>query len=288
MAMISWSFGLVALVPFASYLVLVALLTIPVIQNQAVYLNAVRLTWGKDLLNPEPWGFLRNQVRPFTIKTTDNETLLAWHILPLEIYRQDIDTLSAEPPGLLPDSQTGHAFKMLKEDRETLLVLYFHGAAGTLGSGWRPASYRGISASGPIKIHIVAIDYRGYGLSTGSPSESGLLTDAVAVTRWAIDVAGIPSSRIVIFGQSLGTAIAVSLAHHMAKQSPPVHFSGIVLVAPFADVALLTATYKIGGTLPLLSPIARFPQLHVDIKQMADEGQASGHGTLVWTRGLLE
>lgn len=36
----------------------------------------------------------------------------------------------------------------------------------------------------------------------------------------------------------------------------------MVLVAPFANVELLTATYRVGGVIPLLSPLARFPRLH--------------------------
>ncbi len=50
----------------------------------------------------------------------------------------------------------------------------------------------------PDKIHTLAIDYRGFGSSTGSPSEEGLLNDAVALAEWAVDVAGIPPSRIVV------------------------------------------------------------------------------------------
>ena len=75
--------------------------------------------------------------------------------------------------------------------------------------------------------------------------------------------AGIPPSCIVLFGQSLGTAIAISLAHHLASRPGvgPVLFSGMVLVAPFADVELLTATYQVGGAIPILDPPAYLPQL---------------------------
>lgn len=74
-------------------------------------------------------------------------------------------------------------------------------------------------------------------------------------------VANIPTSRIVLFGQSLGTAVAISLSHNLSHQDPPVLFSGMVLVAPFADVELLTATYRVAGTIPLLEPLAYFPRL---------------------------
>lgn len=110
-------------------------------------------------------------------------------------------------------------------------------------------------------IHTVAIDYRGFGASTGVPSEDGLLTDALTLTEWAMNEAKIPASRIVIFGQSLGTAVSISLAHHMARQPQPIFFSGMVLVAPFADVEMLTATYRVAGIVPLLDPLAYFPRI---------------------------
>jgi abhydrolase domain-containing protein 12 len=140
------------------------------------------------------------------------------------------------------------------------LVLYFHGAAGTLGSGWRPQSYRALSAAS-TNVHVLVIDYRGFGTSTGWPSEAGLLTDALTLVNFTIKTAGIPPKRIVIFAQSIGTAVALSVTHHFATQSPPTLLVGTVLVASFADVESLTETYKIAGTIPLLSPIAFFPNV---------------------------
>lgn len=247
------------------YFSFLGVLTIPACQNQAIYLNKVTLTWGQDLNVPEQWGFLYNQVTPFLLDTSDGETLHAWHILPLGLYKKHEKELIDEPAGLALDITSRlsfKSFKLLREDPESLLVLYLHGAAGTLASGWRPPSYRAMSALDPDKIHTVAIDYRGFGTSTGTPSEPGLLNDALALANWAMEVAGIPPSRIVLFSQSLGTAVAVSLVHHLATRvANPIFFSGMVLVAPLADVEELTATYRIAGTIPLLDPIARFPRL---------------------------
>lgn len=246
------------------YAAFIGLLTIPFIQNQVIYLNKVTLTWGQDVNIPEQWGFLHNQVTPFHLKTPDGENLHAWHILPPELYRRHEKQLVAEPSGLVPDVTDRLGFKLLRDDPDSLLVLYLHGAAGTLGSGHRPPSYRAISAGAPDRIHIVAIDYRGFGTSTGKPSESGLLVDALALADWASEVAGIPTSRIVIWSQSIGTAVATKLLHHLAAlrdPDKPVLFSGLVMVAPFADVKTLTATYRVAGTVPLLEPVARFPRL---------------------------
>ena len=241
------------------YLAFLALLSVPSLQDHVIYLHRVTLTWFQDVNVPEQWGFLRNQVTPFHLTTPDGETLHAWHILPLETYRKQEKALRNEPVGLCHDIKERLGFRLLRDDPDAQLVIYLHGAAGTLGSGWRPQSYRAISAAAP-NVHILAIDYRGFGTSSGRPSEAGLLTDALTLASFAIDTAGIPPERIVVFAQSLGTAVGISLAHHLAIQSPPTLFAGMVLVAPFADVELLTRTYKVAGTVPLLSPVAYFPK----------------------------
>ena len=76
----------------------------------------------------------------------------------------------------------------------------------------------------------MAIDYRGYGGSTGTPSELGLRADA----RAAFDFihAAAPESRIAVFGESLGTGIAVALA----RERP---VAGVLLNAPYASVRRL-------------------------------------------------
>ncbi|KAF2839887.1 alpha/beta-hydrolase [Patellaria atrata CBS 101060] len=241
------------------YFIFITLLTIPSLQDHVIYLHRIILTWFQDINVPEQWGFLRNQVTPFQLSTPDGETLHTWHILPLETYRKNQKELRNEPVGLCHNLEERLAFRLLKDDPDARLVLYLHGAAGTLGSGWRPQSYRAISAAAAY-VHILAIDYRGFGSSTGWPSEAGLLTDALTLANFAMNTAGIPPERTVIFAQSLGTAVSISLAHHLATQSPPTLFAGMVLVAPFADVELLTETYKVAGTIPLLSPIAYFPK----------------------------
>jgi len=241
------------------YLGFVLLLTIPTLQDHVIFLHRVTRTWNQDINVPEQWGFLRNQVTPFHLETPDGETLHAWHVLPLETYRQHQTQLREEPVGLCAKVEDRISFRLLK-DPTAQVVVYLHGAAGTLGSGWRPQSYRAMSATS-TNVHVLAIDYRGFGTSTGWPSESGLLTDALTLLKFVTDTAGIPPERIVVFAQSMGTAVALSLTHHLASQPTPVVLAGVVLVAPFADVESLTRTYKVARTLPLLSPLAMFPPL---------------------------
>lgn len=104
-------------------------------------------------------------------------------------------------------------------------VLFLHGTPSTLSDTvWRLAELRN---SG---LGVMAIDYRGYGGSTGTPSEFGLRADARAAFDFMHDAA--PASRIAVFGESLGTGIAVALASER-----PV--AGILLNAPYASVRRL-------------------------------------------------
>ena len=243
------------------YPLFICLLTIPAVQQQVVYLNAFKMTWGQDLSIPEEFGFMRRQVMPFWLTTPDGERLLAWHILPLQLYLKYEAELQGESPGIAKDITKTLGFRLLKQNPNTKLVIYFHGAAGTLGSGYRVPSYHTISAASPEDLHIIAIDYRGFGMSSGKPSESGLLIDATCVINFALDVLELSSRQIVLFGQSLGTAVSIAVADHFATQNPPVLFSGLVLVAPYVNVETLTATYSIAGTIPILGPLARFPAI---------------------------
>ncbi|KAJ5588234.1 hypothetical protein N7537_010912 [Penicillium hordei] len=243
------------------YAILLGLLTMSTFQSHVVYLHAIQMTWFKDLNVPETFGFLRNQVTPFSIRTADGEFLHAWHILPVELYRKHQMPLIEEPVGFVSDIKSRLGFQLLLEDPGARLILHLHGAGGTVGSGYRVPNYRALSAGSPGKIHILTFDYRGFGKSTGTPSETGLIIDALAVVDWAMNVAGIPPSRILIFGQSMGTAVSIAVSKHLAVQNPPIVFAGTVLVAPFVDVATLVSTYRVAGTVPILSPVARFPFL---------------------------
>lgn len=250
------------------YASLLGLLTTASFQAHIVYLHKFQMTWFKDLDVPESFGFLRNQVTPFYLPSSSGGMLYAWHILPIELYRQHESTLIAEPSGFVSDITSSTAFMLLRTDPDARLIIHMHGAAGTVGSGHRVPNHRALSAGQPRNIHVLTFDYRGFGRSRGSPSERGLILDAISVVDWALNVTGIPPSYILIFGQSLGTAVSLAISEHFALQSPPVTFAGVVLVAPFADVATLMATYRVAGTIPIVSPLAKFPSLFTYLRSL--------------------
>jgi fermentation-respiration switch protein FrsA (DUF1100 family) len=94
------------------------------------------------------------------------------------------------------------------ESSTGLWLLMCHGNAGNLSEFDRPVHYAGLRRLG---LSLLAFDYRGYGESGGSPSEEGLYRDAQAAYRYLRETRRVPSERIVVFGHSLGSAVAVDL-----------------------------------------------------------------------------
>lgn len=131
-----------------------------------------------------------------------------------------------------------------------------------MGSGWRPTYLRSLSAADPSKIHILGIDYRGYGLSTGTPSEEGLIADGLAAVDWAINIAGLSPSRVALVGQSLGTAVTIGVAERLATDpQSPIELGAVITIAAFSNIRELAVTYAIGGVIPILSPLRPYPFL---------------------------
>jgi uncharacterized protein len=92
------------------------------------------------------------------------------------------------------------------------VVLFLHGNAGNIAG--RVEFLRDVHDLG---VSVLALDYRGYGRSEGSPSESGLMDDARTARRWLAERANVRESDIVLWGESIGTAVAVDLANDGAR-----------------------------------------------------------------------
>ncbi len=101
------------------------------------------------------------------------------------------------------------------------LVIYLHGNGGNIGDYLDEASV--LVGMG---LDVLLVEYRGYGESAGSPSEKGFYLDAQAAYDWAAGELAPP--RVVVFGRSLGTAVAADLAVNR-----PV--SALILESPFTS-----------------------------------------------------
>lgn len=103
------------------------------------------------------------------------------------------------------------------------IVIYFHGNAGNLYH--RTAEAEKLFSTG---CDVVVSGYRGYGRSTGEPSEEGIYIDGACVLDYIHRVLGYPYEKIFIYGRSLGTAVAV----HTGAVIP---LAGMILVTPLSS-----------------------------------------------------
>jgi len=110
-------------------------------------------------------------------------------------------------------------------------LLHLHGNGGNMSS--RLKQYRRWHDMG---LAVLAIDYRGYGESEGTPSEAGLYADAQAAWKLLTVTYGIPSQHIIIAGRSLGCAVAA----HLATTVKP---AGLALEVPFSNLPDMSAAY---------------------------------------------
>ena len=106
-----------------------------------------------------------------------------------------------------------------------LTLLFLHGNAGNISH--RLSKCQTFSDLG---LDVFLIDYRGYGQSEGRPDERGTYHDADAAYEYLVQQRSVAPDRIVVYGESLGTGVAVDLASRM-----PV--GGVILEAAFTSVA---------------------------------------------------
>jgi fermentation-respiration switch protein FrsA (DUF1100 family) len=110
-----------------------------------------------------------------------------------------------------------------KSARVTFLA--FHGNAANISN--RADIYKFLQST---PANVLAVEYRGYGHSEGTPSEAGLYLDAEAGYEFLLAAKGIAPRQIISFGQSLGSAVA---AHLAARRE----VGGVLLEAPFPSAA---------------------------------------------------
>ena len=111
------------------------------------------------------------------------------------------------------------------------VLLLFHGNAGNVSHRLDRAKL----FAERLGVDLFLVDYRGYGRSAGRPSEAGLYRDGFAIYDAALE-RGFPAERIVLFGESLGCAVAVEVA--LARPC-----AGVALETPFLSVPALARVH---------------------------------------------
>jgi pimeloyl-ACP methyl ester carboxylesterase len=142
---------------------------------QVLFIYAPQMPSRDLLASPADIGL---EYEDLTLQTIDNEKINAWYI-----------------------PTRGSKTKPAKT------VLFFHGNAGNISHRLET-----IKIYNDLNLNFLIIDYRGFGLSTGKPSEQGTYTDANAAWEYLIDEKKLQPQNIIIAGRSLGGAIAVELA----------------------------------------------------------------------------
>ncbi len=141
----------------------------------------------------------------------------------------NFDKICTEVMIKTPDGETINGLFFDKGSEHT--ILYFHGNAGSLSS-WQYV-YRDLEFLG---FNLLIIDYRGYGKSSGQISETGLYTDAQASFDYLLGK-GFKKEKIIIYGRSIGTGVAVELAQKQEK------VGALILETPYTSFGNLANYY---------------------------------------------
>lgn len=142
---------------------------------------------------------------------------------------RDLDD-SSLPPGArhvtftTDDQETIEGYFVPATSQAERLVLYFHGNAGNIAQ--RFSEIRAIAEH--TGAAVFGSGYRGYGQSTGTPSEAGIYSDGEAAVRYARETLGYAPASTVVIGRSLGSTVAT----HLASRGED--FAGIVLITPLS------------------------------------------------------
>ena len=160
------------------------------------FLLILTYTFQRSLLyhpmeNNYPSNQVLNEIKKIRIKTSDGLDLLSWY----------------------------HK----KKNNNYKTILFLHGNAGSLDN-----RIHKIKHFNDMQINFLIVAWRGFSGNEGNPTEKGLYEDARSAVRW-LKLNGIQEDNIIIYGESLGTAVAVEIAQNK-------NFAGLILESPFTSM----------------------------------------------------
>jgi pimeloyl-ACP methyl ester carboxylesterase len=154
--------------------------------------------------SPAEWGV---DFKDFYIGTVDTQSIHGWHI---------------------------------KHPSPVGTVIFCHENAGNIGLRVNNL----VAMSKRLNVDVVAFDYRGYGFSTGKPTEAGLLIDTDAVYLYVMDV--LKATNVFLYGRSLGGAVVLHFASLMSSRGDG-RLKGV-----FAENTFTSISDMVGSVFPLL------------------------------------
>jgi len=120
-----------------------------------------------------------------------------------------------------------------KNEKNKYTLLFLHGNGDT-----KDARIYKLNTFKNLNLNYLIISWRGYEGSKGKPSEQGLYDDANSAVKW-LEANNIPKNKIIIYGESLGTGVAIEIAQKKK-------FAGIILESPYTsliDIAKINYSY---------------------------------------------
>lgn len=145
-------------------------------------------------------------------------------------YPDQADLLSADqvPAGvekIWVETEDGEQLQCywLSNSSSSRIVLYFHGNAGNIGQ--RLPQLQKLAGTG---VNVLGAGYRGYGKSTGRPTEQGIYADGRAALRYATEQLGFDLHQVFLLGRSIGTTVTLEIAGGRS-------LAGVILVTPLTS-----------------------------------------------------
>ncbi|XP_061600955.1 lysophosphatidylserine lipase ABHD12-like [Cololabis saira] len=198
---------------FAAFVIIsvpVAVKMLPELMQHFVYTHRVSVPFFVDLSRPADVSL--NHTVNMYLTSEAGISLGVWHTVP--------ESRGKEAQG----KELGWYENALKDGSP--VFIYLHGNTGTRAAPHRVGVAKVLSALG---YHVLVPDYRGFGDSTGEPTESGLTTDMLYLYNWVKARCG--DSPVVVWGHSLGTGVATNGAVRLLDQG--VVLDGVILEGAF-------------------------------------------------------
>ncbi|WFD34499.1 bem46 protein, variant [Malassezia cuniculi] len=162
-----------------------------------------------------------------------------------DLYGMPFDDVTVETPD--GEKLRSYVMRQSSAAAERPTIVMFHANAGNMGHRLPIAAvfYKRLGCN------VVMLSYRGYGLSTGSPSEGGLRIDSQAMLDWVRGDSVLGKTKIFLYGQSIGGAVTIDLA---ARRSS--HIAGMIVENTYVHAdSFLSLPLLVPHLLPGLAPL---------------------------------
>jgi pimeloyl-ACP methyl ester carboxylesterase len=153
------------------------------------------------------------------------------------------------------------------------VIVYFHGTADNMDHYWNRTKLLA-NVGGKNRFGVMTIDYRGYGMSVGKPTESAMYADAESAMKWLHDH-GLTGDRLIVYGFSLGTAPATYKTANPGILKP----AKLILESPFAAASVMVQDASV-----IALPPSYFTNLKIDNAQEISKVQQP----FLWMHGTAD